>query len=456
MTTIASSLAPAVNVSNKTHLMDKTASSNTSFGSLFSDALVNSQSQINMTQSLGLADASRFSTHAAHRPNPSFSAGANLQDGSVQNANESTLKQANEAHKPHDPKKTKDKTHTPVNHDASSTASPTADTSQSSSAPSSATNDSSSAMGNTQTAQANATQTDPTQNPAPTPDNSTRAAQSNVHGLSASQEAFLAGLPMDGATNNPNNVLAESQSEVMNASHFAQAMVTSIQNPAINGSNSLPVAGGALASIGGSSALSNTSGLNHLSAQPDASQDLIYAEGLQENSAANTMGETASLTSPTGSSSLSIAPALGEGPWAAALGQQALFIAKNQMGSAQLNLNPEHLGPIQITLDLKHDQASAVFVSPHEAVRQAIEASLPQLRDMFTQAGLELGQTQVQPDLSGQFAQSSQQNQDQDAAGSRSSASSLNTIGEGATAVPSLVASGSATKIYRGLLDTFA
>jgi len=122
------------------------------------------------------------------------------------------------------------------------------------------------------------------------------------------------------------------------------------------------------------------------------------------------------------------------------------------MGSAQLTLNPEHLGPIQVTLDMKHDQATAVFVTSHEAVRQAIEASLPQLRDMFTQAGLNLGHAQVQSDLNGQFAQSSQHNQDQTA--NRSDASSRMPIGEDLNS--SSLSSSSLSRVSRGLLDTFA
>jgi len=454
MTTIASSSAPAASVHNKMHLMDKTASSNTSFDNLFSDALAKSQSQIEIAQSIGLSNDSALSMHAANHSNKAGSSSTNLQDGSLNPVNAPTVNKAQQAHQPHDSKKTRDKTHSPVKNDSSSSDSSSANNAQSNTAASSANTDSNAGVGNTQTLQANATKTDSTPNPTPTMDNVTSAAQPNVHGLTGSQQAFFSGLPEEGGINSPNNDLTEGQSGAMNANNFAQAMVEGIQNTSLNGSSSFMVAGGALNSIAGSSALSGANGLKNLSAQ-NLTEDLIYAEGVQDNSAASVIDNNPSLNGPTSSATLSIAPPLGEGPWAAALGQQALFIAKNQMGSAQLTLNPEHLGPIQVTLDLKHDQATAVFVSPHEAVRQAIEASLPHLRDMFTQAGLQLGHTQVQPDLSGQFAQFSQQNQDQRTSGGGSSASSLNTMSEDATVTPSLIASAGA-RVSHGLLDTFA
>lgn len=179
----------------------------------------------------------------------------------------------------------------------------------------------------------------------------------------------------------------------------------------------------------------------------------VYADGLH-NDTSSAVNQNRGTANAANSTTLNIPIPIGEGPWAAALGQQALFMAKNELGTAQLTLNPEHLGPIQVTLDLQHDQASAVFVSPHDAVRQAIEASLPHLRDMFSQAGLQLGQTQVQSDLNGQFAQSFRQNGNngaqRNALGATSQAKEIAPNGVDAVSVPLT------SRISRGLLDTFA
>lgn len=140
----------------------------------------------------------------------------------------------------------------------------------------------------------------------------------------------------------------------------------------------------------------------------------------------------------------------GDERWSAALGQQALFMARNQLSSAQLTVNPPNLGPIQITLDLKHDQASAVFVTPHDAVRQAIEASLPHLRDMFSAAGLNLSNAQVQADAGGSAWTAGGQGAGQGGSAAQGSAQA----GRSAGAEP--VSATAPLRLSRGLLDTFA
>lgn len=95
---------------------------------------------------------------------------------------------------------------------------------------------------------------------------------------------------------------------------------------------------------------------------------------------------------------LSLAPPVDSDAWAPALGQQMLRMSASGMHTAQLNLNPENLGPLQITLKLGDDQAQAMFVSGHESVRKAVEAALPQLRTSLAEHGISLGQTAVGAD----------------------------------------------------------
>ena len=88
--------------------------------------------------------------------------------------------------------------------------------------------------------------------------------------------------------------------------------------------------------------------------------------------------------------------------WPQQFGEKIVWMAKNEQQSAQINLNPPQLGPVQITLNLSGDQATAVFASPHAEVRQAIESSLPQLRDMLSAAGIALGDANVGANLAQQ------------------------------------------------------
>lgn len=81
--------------------------------------------------------------------------------------------------------------------------------------------------------------------------------------------------------------------------------------------------------------------------------------------------------------------------WAQDFGEKIVWLAKSDHQVAQININPPQLGPMQITLNLNGDQATAVFASPHAEVRQAIEDAMPRLREMLSSAGISLGDANV-------------------------------------------------------------
>src|SRR5690606_25495557 len=85
-------------------------------------------------------------------------------------------------------------------------------------------------------------------------------------------------------------------------------------------------------------------------------------------------------------------------------GARIAWMAGQRLGHAEIRLNPEHVGPIDVRLKLDGDQVRAEFNSANAEVRQAIEASLPRLREMLGQQGLQLGHAaagQGRPDADG-------------------------------------------------------
>jgi flagellar hook-length control protein FliK len=93
---------------------------------------------------------------------------------------------------------------------------------------------------------------------------------------------------------------------------------------------------------------------------------------------------------------------LRENTWSQQFGEKIVWLAKNDQQSARININPPELGPVQITLSLNGDQAKVAFSSPHLEVRQAIENAMPQLKEMLSSAGINLGQSNVGANLSQQ------------------------------------------------------
>lgn len=84
--------------------------------------------------------------------------------------------------------------------------------------------------------------------------------------------------------------------------------------------------------------------------------------------------------------------------WNTDLGRQVVSLARdahNGVQTAELRLDPPDLGPLRISISLNDGMASAMFVSAHASVRQAIESALPQLSQQLAQAGISLGETHV-------------------------------------------------------------
>ncbi|MDR2636785.1 MAG: flagellar hook-length control protein FliK [Zoogloeaceae bacterium] len=81
--------------------------------------------------------------------------------------------------------------------------------------------------------------------------------------------------------------------------------------------------------------------------------------------------------------------------WGERLGEQIVWMSRNDVQRAELKLNPAHLGPLSITLRLEGEKATANFTSATPEVRLAIEEAMPRLREMLAAAGVSLTQADV-------------------------------------------------------------
>lgn len=76
-------------------------------------------------------------------------------------------------------------------------------------------------------------------------------------------------------------------------------------------------------------------------------------------------------------------------------GSHVALLAGQRIGQAEIRVVPEHLGAIDIRLQLDGSDVRAEFHSAQPEVRQALEASLPRLREMLGQHGLQLSHAGV-------------------------------------------------------------
>ena len=85
----------------------------------------------------------------------------------------------------------------------------------------------------------------------------------------------------------------------------------------------------------------------------------------------------------------------GDGEWGRQFAERVGWVIQARVPQAQLTLNPEHLGPIDMAIEVEDAQARVQFAAAHAQTREAIEQSLPRLREMLEQQGLELAQADV-------------------------------------------------------------
>lgn len=81
--------------------------------------------------------------------------------------------------------------------------------------------------------------------------------------------------------------------------------------------------------------------------------------------------------------------------WGGAIADRVMWMVQGEQQFAKLRLNPPNLGPLEVRVNVYQDQTSVSFLAQHAAVREALEAALPRLREMFDQQSLQLVRADV-------------------------------------------------------------
>ena len=130
--------------------------------------------------------------------------------------------------------------------------------------------------------------------------------------------------------------------------------------------------------------------------------------------------------------------------------QRVTWLAKNGIEHAEIRVTPPDMGPIQVSIDMKQNEATINFTVHQTDTRVALEDSLHRLEEMLADSGISLAQANVGQRDAGQSQSGGQ-------SGSRSSGGGRNTGLGTIDAAGGLTAGATRpASVARGLVDTFA
>jgi len=93
--------------------------------------------------------------------------------------------------------------------------------------------------------------------------------------------------------------------------------------------------------------------------------------------------------------SLPLQPLANPDAWAKSLGDRMLTMSEDGFHTARIKLHPQHLGQLEIRVQMNHDTARVWFTAHHAHTRDALESAMPRLKEMFHEQGLNLMQADV-------------------------------------------------------------
>ncbi|HEB77666.1 MAG TPA: hypothetical protein ENI90_03950 [Methylothermaceae bacterium] len=104
---------------------------------------------------------------------------------------------------------------------------------------------------------------------------------------------------------------------------------------------------------------------------------------------------------PRSSATVTVTRPFDHPQWSDELGERLIWLRDQSVQTAELRIHPQHLGPVTARIQVHEDQTSIQFASQHAVVREALEAALPRLRELFAGQQLQLVQVDVGQQLPG-------------------------------------------------------
>lgn len=115
-----------------------------------------------------------------------------------------------------------------------------------------------------------------------------------------------------------------------------------------------------------------------------------------------TLPQSLAQTVPAASDAVIAEPMAKSDAWGAAFGKQLMSNAAAGLEQTTIQVNPEHLGPLEISITMNKEQAQVMVIAANPQARDIVEHHLPALSRMMEQAGLQLADAQVSSQQQGQ------------------------------------------------------
>ncbi|MES9979282.1 MAG: flagellar hook-length control protein FliK [Candidatus Thiodiazotropha sp. 6PLUC5] len=86
---------------------------------------------------------------------------------------------------------------------------------------------------------------------------------------------------------------------------------------------------------------------------------------------------------------------VGQPGWDQAVGERVQWMVSQNVQQAEIKLTPPNLGPLEIRISVHNDQTNVTFIAAQAPTREALESSIPRLREMFGEINLNLANVDV-------------------------------------------------------------
>jgi len=86
---------------------------------------------------------------------------------------------------------------------------------------------------------------------------------------------------------------------------------------------------------------------------------------------------------------------MSQATWGEQVSDKIVWLANQKIQFAEIHINPQELGPVEVKINVQNDQAAITFTSPHQGVRDLLEMSVNRLREMMSENGVDLAHVDV-------------------------------------------------------------